>query len=90
MSNAILEYMVHNNAVVCRDIPANRELVKEGKNGYLFTGLQDFTEKVNRLVENVPIRLTMAEYARNFVCNNHGLNEIMSIYISLYDSLLAV
>jgi L-malate glycosyltransferase len=89
MSNAILEYMVHNNAVVCRDIPANRELVREGENGFLFVGLQDFTEKVNHLLEDVQLRLTMAENARRFVSDNHGLIKIMSIYVKLYGSFLS-
>jgi glycosyltransferase involved in cell wall biosynthesis len=89
MSNAILEYMLHNNAVVCRDIPANRELVTEEVNGYLFTGLLDFTEQVNRLVDDHALRLRLAENARTFVCTNHGLDEVMAIYANLYNGLCA-
>jgi glycosyltransferase involved in cell wall biosynthesis len=89
MSNAILEYMVHGNAVVCRDLPANRELVTAGVNGFLFKKHSDFAEKVNLLWRNSDKRQEMAEEARRFVCNNHGVDSIMSRCINKYNEVIA-
>lgn len=90
MSNAILEYMVHGNTVVCRDILANRELVTEGENGYLFRELADFKDKVNLLWRNSEKRLEMAEKARRFVSNNHGIDNIMNMSLNKYNEVVAV
>lgn len=89
MSNAILEYMVHGNAVVCRDILANRELVDDGVTGYLFKGIPDFTEQVNHLVEEPERRAEMGLSARKFVVEHHGLDRIMSTYVEHYRALMS-
>ncbi len=88
MSNAILEYMVHNNAVVCRDIPANRELISDGENGFLFTGLVDFVEKVNLLLRSSEMRRGMSRKARQFVCANHDVDRIMTLCINKYNEVI--
>ena len=89
MSNAILEYMVHGNAVVCRDILANRELVTEGKNGLLFKELSDFTVKVNLLWCDAEKRKVMADKARQFICDNHSVDSIMVQCINKYNEFVA-
>ena len=88
MSNAILEYMVHGNAVVCRDILANRELVTEGENGLLFKDMSDFTEKTNLLWRDVGKREEMADNARQFICNNHSIDSIMTLCIGTYNEVI--
>jgi glycosyltransferase involved in cell wall biosynthesis len=84
MSNAILEYMVHYNAVVCRDLPANRELIANGERGYLFADLADFAEKVRRLESDAVLREKLAENARSYVCRNHGLEALVASHQRVY------
>jgi glycosyltransferase involved in cell wall biosynthesis len=87
MSNAILEYMVHYNAVVCRDLPANRELIADGERGYLFSDLTDFAEKVRRLESDAALRERLAENARSYVCRNHGLMTLLETHQRTYSEL---
>lgn len=89
MSNSILEYMVHCNAVVCRDLPANRELVTAGVNGFLFTGRSDFAEKANLLWHDADKRREMGERARQFVCDNHGVESILTRCIDKYREVVS-
>lgn len=88
MSNAILEYMVYGNAVVCRDLAANRELISHGKTGFLFRENLDFVEYVNTLIGDPQLRADMAEKARLFVKENHSVESILARYSELYQKLV--
>lgn len=84
MSNAILEYMVHHNAVVCRDIPSNRELVQEGITGYLFRDTEEFIKQTNRLASEKSLRLRMQENSLKFVTVNHSIFNVLKQLVNLY------
>ncbi|MDD2335111.1 MAG: glycosyltransferase family 4 protein [Geobacteraceae bacterium] len=87
MSNAILENMAHRNPVVCRDLPANRELIFHGENGFLFREKADFVDYVNRLIADEALCSTMSEKARRFVVEHHSLEAVMARHLELYKSL---
>jgi glycosyltransferase involved in cell wall biosynthesis len=87
MSNAILEYMVHRKPVVCRDIPANAELVTPGENGQLFSGRADFIAHVNRLLADPALRAGMGAAARERVERQHDLDAVVGRYAELYRAL---
>ena len=89
MSNAILEFMAHGKAVVCRDLPTNRELVEDGQRGLLFQSTADFVGHINRLSRDAQLRETMGAAARRWVRDHHELGGIVERYIQLYLRLIS-
>jgi L-malate glycosyltransferase len=88
MSNAILEYMTHGKAVVCRDLGGNRELITHGQSGFLFGGETDFLEQVNRLIREPELRNSMGLAARHRIVVQHQLDAILGRYLTHYQNLV--
>lgn len=87
MSNAILEYMAYGNAVVCRDLSGNRELISHGGTGFLFRERSDFIACVNTLLADRALCAAMAQRARDFVKQRHSVDAVLASYGELYQGL---
>jgi glycosyltransferase involved in cell wall biosynthesis len=88
MSNAILEYMTYGKAVVCRDLDSNRELITQGRNGFLFRANTDFVEQVNRLTHTPELQKSMGLAARQRIIGQHELDTILGRYMEHYQKLV--
>ena len=55
--------------VVCSDIRGNRDLVENGKNGFLIkqNSLEDYIEKIKILIDDSELRKHMGNYSRLLV-----------------------
>ena len=88
-SLSMLEKMASSLPVICSDIPAFREIIKHGENGYLMQ-LFDFeawTDKIKMLVENDILRFKLGEGARKR--SKDFTDKIMTKkYEDLYHSLM--
>ena len=61
---SLLEAMSSGCACLASDIPAHRELIREGVDGWLFTDKEDMKEKLDMLVEEPRLRKMFGKFAR--------------------------
>ncbi len=66
MSNALLEAMAAGCAIIATDIPENRELIENNKNGILinWNDLKQLGKIINKLADNKDLRLELGGKAQ--------------------------
>jgi glycosyltransferase involved in cell wall biosynthesis len=63
LSNALIEAMSVGAAVLAKDIPGNRDVIRDGVTGLLFTDLADFQAKLARLADDPGLRSRLGSAA---------------------------
>ncbi|MGC1274777.1 MAG: glycosyltransferase [Planctomycetaceae bacterium] len=89
-SNSLLEAMAAGVPVIATDIPANRELVQDGRTGYL-VGLGDspaFAQYADRLLADRTLAAGLGHAAREYVTEHHGVPSMVDAYATLYEELV--
>lgn len=91
MSNALLEAMATGLVALAADIPANREVVTDGHDGWLYG--PDLGARMARLMEEGPgggaFPTAMGQRARETVLARFALADVARRYEGLYERLLA-
>ena len=87
MSNALLEAMASNNAVIVSDITANRQLINDKQNGLLFSNLKDLEKALSLILSDNRIRINLATQARITIEEGYSFEAITNIYINLYEDM---
>ncbi|MGL4593791.1 MAG: glycosyltransferase [Thermoguttaceae bacterium] len=95
-SNSILEAMSCGVPVIATDIHGNRDLVVDGKTGFLVPDSGNdfrarrriFVEKVLQLLENEELRRQMGQHAQKRISEHFGIEQMISGYVALYSSLM--
>jgi glycosyltransferase involved in cell wall biosynthesis len=85
--NVVLEAMAAGMPVICSDIPAHSELVSNGKNGFLFTGIRELSAAI-RLIEDKNLCSNLGMAAQGYVASNHSIKHAADKYIQVYQSAL--
>ncbi len=91
-SNAILEYMAAGIPVVATDSGGNREIIKQGVNGYLvpvgdFIMMGDF---ILSLISKNKTRFRMGQNARKMVSEKYSINKSIIKYEHCYELLVDI
>jgi len=89
LSNALLEAMASGLPCVVSNIPGNRDLIEDGKNGQLFT-LSDgekMKEVVIYLLKNEEFAYSMGREARETV-EEYSFHKVVPQYLNFYSKLL--
>lgn len=89
LSNVILEAMASGLPVVAYDVGGNRELVQNGKGGFLVP-LKDrraLIEAVLKILRNGSLATKMGDFNRNLVLQKFSLPKMAESYERLYSSL---
>ncbi len=90
-SIALLEAMASGRAIVASDIPQNRELIRDGKNGLLFDPYspQELADRLRRLLNDRELLIKLAKRSYNTI-REQGLmwSETAGKYIEVYEQLL--
>ncbi len=87
MSNALLEGMASNNAVIAADILANRTLIENGVNGLLFSTIDDLSKCLYQLSVSRDLRMQMSKSANLSIQKNYSFKSIAKEYCDLYYDL---
>jgi glycosyltransferase involved in cell wall biosynthesis len=85
MSNALLEAMACSLPVVASDIPANSQVVINGKTGFLF-GLDEpeqFRKIIVHILKNKTVSRNMGRKAREVVLKHHTWEKVSENYLDL-------
>jgi glycosyltransferase involved in cell wall biosynthesis len=91
LSFAILEAMACGLPVVATGVGGNRELVRDGVNGFLVPP-QDpraLAAAMQKLLGDPHERVAFGRRGRSFVEENHDLDEMANRYLQLYERLVA-
>jgi glycosyltransferase involved in cell wall biosynthesis len=87
---ALEEAMSAGLPSVASDIPANRQLVKNGSHGILVPvgDTEKIAESIVRLLRDAPLRQRMGEAAREHITENYSTDHIVDRYEALFREIL--
>ncbi len=90
ISNAIMEYMVMEKPVIATDSGGNRELIDNGRTGYLVPPFssRDMVDKMVKLLNNKELRLSMGHQGKRRVIEEFSTEKMIGQYFELYQSLI--
>ena len=82
--------MSFKNVVIASDIPANRQLIKDGENGFLFSDLTALKKIIKMICSSKNLKIEVAKKARKTIEDKFSYQEVTRIYINLYKELLGL
>ena len=91
MSYAILEAMSSGIPIVATDVGANRELIRQGVEGYLYKpgDLEGLVNYLLTLIDDKPLVAKMGGAARKKIVENYSFEGMVSAYERLYREVAA-
>lgn len=89
-SLSLLEAMAAKRPVVATSVGGNKEIIEEGKDGYLVPSQnpQKLTEAILYLAKNPQKATQLGDYAQKKVCQRYNLNNVVNSYQDIYESAL--
>jgi glycosyltransferase involved in cell wall biosynthesis len=86
-----LEAMAMGKAVLASNLPAMREIVRDGENGILFRAgdVKDLATRATRLLGNPTLRAALGDLGRRFVLRERDWHRVATTYAALYEGLAA-
>jgi glycosyltransferase involved in cell wall biosynthesis len=90
-SNSVMEAMAAGLPVIASDIPANRELITNGKHGYLVRPGDSvaFAQYADRLLADSELAERLGQAARQRIIDDHSVEAMIQAYANLYESVVA-
>ncbi|MBA3314086.1 MAG: glycosyltransferase [Planctomycetaceae bacterium] len=87
-SNSVMEAMAAGLPVIASDIPANRELIENGRTGYLVRPGDSvaFAQYADRLLVDRELAGRFGEAARRHLAEHHSVDAMVNGYAALYES----
>jgi PEP-CTERM/exosortase A-associated glycosyltransferase len=85
-----LESMAMGKAVLASDVGGHRELIQDGRNGFLFAAesRDDLVKQSVRLARNANLRAAIGEEGRRFVSRERSWAKLAQRYVQLYEEVL--
>lgn len=80
---SLLEAMYMKKICIVSDVIGNRDVIKDGENGFIARNVEDFTEKIMQ-IEKIIIINKIVENAKKEVLDNFEFNIMIKKYINLY------
>jgi glycosyltransferase involved in cell wall biosynthesis len=81
----LIQYMACGLPVVASPVGVNRELVEEAKNGFLAANVDEWLEKLDRLVRHSELRLSLGEAGRAKVAGGYTLEHGFSKWLEILE-----
>ena len=86
LSYSLLEAMSLGIPCVVSDIPANREVIKSGVNGYLASNINEYVDRLLEIVRNRHVYKRLGESAFRTIKERHSLDKMLGEYSKLISS----
>ena len=87
-SNSILEAMGFQKCVLASDMEGNRAVIKNGKNGFLFTSHEELIKKAGYLISHRTLRNHAGKRAYKYARHHHSAEQEAKLYEELYSECL--
>jgi glycosyltransferase involved in cell wall biosynthesis len=90
ISNSIMEYMALKKPVIATDCEGNRELVVEGKTGFLVGqgNAKELAARIIQLLDNDSLTTQFGDAGHKRIVSEFNMEKFISKYIKLYKSIL--
>jgi glycosyltransferase involved in cell wall biosynthesis len=82
-----LQYMALGIATVMSPVGVNTEIIQDGENGMLASEVDEWVEKLSRLIEDPELRRKCAENGRKTVVEKYSVHALKSEYLRLFNEL---
>lgn len=83
----VLQYMACGVPVVASPVGANREIIRDGENGFLAATEKDWLQKLSLLARDEELRRKLGQKGRETVENHYSLNKWGPKVVNLYKNL---
>ena len=83
-----LQYMALGIPPIMSPVGVNSEIVQDGANGFLAGGVEEWVEKLSRLIDDADLRRRMGQAARSTVEERYSVNAWKDRYLRLFDQLI--
>lgn len=68
-------------------VGVNTEIIKDGKNGFLASEINEWLEKTSRLIENSDLRTSVGKEARKTVIDHYSVESQKNRYLNYFMEL---
>ena len=75
-----LQYMALGIPAVCSDVGANRDVIRQGENGFLAANQEDWLNYLKTLIDNPLLRAEFGGEARKTVVENYSMNKCAQLF----------
>jgi len=82
-----VQYSAAGIPIVCSPVGINREIVRDGLNGYLASTDAEWMEKISRLVDDPSLRVQMGKRGRNRVETAFSVDVTLKKVLDLFQRL---
>ena len=90
MSNALIEAMSYGLVCIANDVPANREVLEDGRVGFLTSvgSIEELLSTMTRIAAQDNSRMRFGELGSTKAKNEYGIETLASKHIIIYDDLI--
>jgi glycosyltransferase involved in cell wall biosynthesis len=75
-----LQYMALGIPAICTDMGANRDVIEQGKNGFLAKGQEEWLKYFDMLIEDKTLRNNLGDEARNTVVEKYSMEKCAELF----------
>lgn len=83
-----LQYMALEIPTVMSPVGVNTKIIEDGRNGFLASGVDEWVEKLSRLIEDPALRVALGKEGRKTVVEKYSVRSQQDTYLSEFTSLL--
>jgi len=84
----LLQYMSMGIPAVASSVGFNKEIVKDGVNGFLATTKEEWVKKLSLLIENEELRKKMGKEARATIEKNYALDKAEEKLFNIFENII--
>lgn len=84
-----LQYMALEVPTIMSPVGVNTEIINEGVNGFLASTMDEWVDKLSRLVDSSELREKIGKEARKTIEANYSVNSQKDNYLKFFNQLLA-
>lgn len=82
-----LQYMALEIATVMSPVGVNSVIIRDGENGFLASGVDEWVEKISKLIENSSLREKLGKAARKTVEDHYSVKSQQQKYLDTFNNL---
>jgi glycosyltransferase involved in cell wall biosynthesis len=82
-----LQYMALEIPTLMSPVGVNSEIIQDGVNGYLANEVDEWVEKISKLVESEELRKQLGQKARETVLNHYSIESEKKNYLKYFEEL---
>ncbi len=82
-----LQYMALSIPTIMSPVGVNKEIIKDGENGFLATTENEWVDKLSSLIDSIDLRKNIGEKGRETVVNHYSVDAIKPLYLQYFEEV---